>query len=129
MAAAPVYATRKFSGTTVAWSRPRENWSRTGVAKPVIRGLTASRVLVVADGVRQEGQGWGDEHGPEIGAADVDRIEVVRGPLSLLYGSDALGGVVQTDSDNLFTSATPLARTGRPSTLSDASLLPHPAGA
>src|SRR5690606_2770848 len=61
------------------------------------------------DGVRQEGQGWGDEHGPEIGAADVDRIEVVRGPLSLLYGSDALGGVVQTDTDNLFTAESPLA--------------------
>jgi len=77
---------------------------RTGpaVAKPVIRGLTAQRVLVVQDGVRQEGQQWGDEHGPEVGAADVDRIEVVRGPASLLYGSDALGGVVQTTHDALF---------------------------
>ena len=83
---------------------------RTGpaIAKPVIRGLTSQRVLVVADGVRQEGQGWGDEHGPEIGAADVDRIEVVRGPLSLLYGSDALGGVVQTTHDGLFTYDAPL---------------------
>jgi iron complex outermembrane receptor protein len=78
-----------------------------GVAKPVIRGLTAQRVLVVADGVRQEGQGWGDEHGPEIGAAEVDRIEVVRGPLSLLYGSDALGGVIQTDTENLFAAEQP----------------------
>ena len=73
-----------------------------GIAKPVIRGLTAQRVLVVQNGVRQEGQGWGDEHGPEIGSADVDRIEVVRGPSSLLYGSDALGGVVQTTSADLF---------------------------
>lgn len=80
---------------------------RTGaaVAKPVIRGLTAQRVLVVRDGVRQEGQGWGDEHGPEIGEADVDRIEVVRGPSSLLYGSDALGGVVQTLQRDLFADA------------------------
>ncbi|NNF58968.1 MAG: TonB-dependent receptor [Rhodothermaceae bacterium] len=77
---------------------------RTGpaIAKPVIRGLTSQRVLIVADGVRQEGQQWGDEHGPEIGGADVDRIEVVRGPLSLLYGSDALGGVIQTTHDGLF---------------------------
>ena len=77
---------------------------RTGpaVAKPVVRGLTAQRVLVVNDGVRQEGQGWGDEHGPEIGGADVDGIEVVRGPASLLYGSDALGGVVQTVQQSLF---------------------------
>lgn len=77
---------------------------RTGpaVAKPVIRGLTSQRVLVIADGVRQEGQGWGDEHGPEIGSANVDRIEVLRGPSSLLYGSDALGGVIHTMHDDLF---------------------------
>ncbi len=83
---------------------------RTGpsVAKPVIRGLMSQRVLVVRDGVRQEGQSWGDEHGPEIGEADVDRIEVVRGPSSLLFGSDALGGVVQTLQRDLFADARPL---------------------
>jgi iron complex outermembrane receptor protein len=65
-----------------------------GIYKPVIRGLTSQRVLVVADGTRQEGQQWGDEHAPEIDAFDIDRIEVLRGPSSVLYGSDALGGVV-----------------------------------
>ena len=79
-----------------------------GIEKPVIRGLTSQRVLVVNDGVRQEGQGWGDEHAPEVGAADVDRIEVVRGPLSLLYGSDALGGVVQTAPRDLFDEPAPV---------------------
>jgi iron complex outermembrane receptor protein len=65
-----------------------------GIAKPVIRGLTSQRVLVISDGTRQEGQGWGDEHAPEIDAFNVDRIEVLRGPGSILYGSDAIGGVV-----------------------------------
>ncbi len=88
---------------------------RTGpaIAKPVIRGLTSQRVLVVRDGVRQEGQGWGDEHAPEVGAADVDRIEVVRGPSSLLYGSDALGGVVQTLQRDLFADAQPVSGEAR----------------
>ncbi|SHL00660.1 TonB-dependent receptor [Rhodothermus profundi] len=67
----------------------------TGIAKPMIRGLTAQRVLVVQDGVRQEGQQWGEEHGVEVDAYAPERIEVVKGPASLLYGSDALGGVVQ----------------------------------
>jgi iron complex outermembrane receptor protein len=65
-----------------------------GIVKPVIRGLTSQRVLVVADGIRQEGQQWGDEHSPEVDPLDVERVEVVRGPSSVLYGSDALGGVI-----------------------------------
>ncbi|MEX1054960.1 MAG: TonB-dependent receptor [Rhodothermales bacterium] len=73
-----------------------------GIAKPMIRGLTSQRVLVIQNGVRQEGQQWGDEHGPELDAFDVDRIEVVKGPASLLYGSDALGGVIQASSEDLF---------------------------
>lgn len=79
-----------------------------GIAKPVIRGLTAQRVLVVQDGVRQEGQQWGDEHGIEIDAQAVERIEVVKGPASLLYGSDALGGVVQLATEGPFGYTKPL---------------------
>ncbi len=74
----------------------------TGIAKPMIRGLTAQRVLVVQDGVRQEGQQWGDEHGVEIDAHAAERIEVVKGPASLLYGSDALGGVIQLATEGPF---------------------------
>ncbi|HEY3013033.1 MAG TPA: TonB-dependent receptor [Gemmatimonadales bacterium] len=66
----------------------------TGIGKPVIRGLTSNRVLVVADGQRLETQQWGDEHGPNVDTEDAERIEVIRGPASVLYGSDALGGVV-----------------------------------
>jgi iron complex outermembrane receptor protein len=66
----------------------------TGIGKPVIRGLTSNRVLVVADGQRLETQQWGDEHGPNVEVEDAERIEVIRGPASVLYGSDALGGVI-----------------------------------
>jgi len=79
-----------------------------GVAKPMIRGLTSQRVLVIQNGVRQEGQQWGDEHGPELDAFDVDRIEVLKGPASLLYGSDALGGVIHASSEELFDQTGPL---------------------
>jgi iron complex outermembrane receptor protein len=64
------------------------------VSKPFIHGLGYNRVLTLFDGVRQEGQQWGDEHGVEIDENSVERIEVVKGPASLTYGSDALAGVV-----------------------------------
>lgn len=64
------------------------------ISKPIIRGLGYNRVLTLYDGMRQEGQQWGDEHGIEVDQYNVDRIEVVKGPSSLIYGSDALAGVV-----------------------------------
>jgi iron complex outermembrane receptor protein len=64
------------------------------IGKPVIRGLSSTRVLVLDNGQRIETQGWGDEHSPNIETADAERIEVIRGPASVLYGSDALGGVI-----------------------------------
>ena len=64
------------------------------VSKPVIRGLGFSRILTLYDGVRQEGQQWGEEHGIEVDQNSIDRIEVIKGPASLTYGSDALAGVV-----------------------------------
>lgn len=64
------------------------------VSKPVIRGLSYNRIVVINEGIRQEGQQWGDEHGIEIDQFAADRIEVLKGPGSLLYGSDALGGVI-----------------------------------
>ena len=70
-----------------------------GISKPVIRGLGYNRVVVVADGVRQEGQQWGDEHGVEIDANAVSSVEVLKGPASLLYGSDALAGVLKLNTD------------------------------
>lgn len=70
-----------------------------GIAKPVIRGLGYNRVVVVADGVRQEGQQWGDEHGVEVDANAVSSVEVLKGPASLMYGSDALAGVLKLNTD------------------------------
>ena len=64
------------------------------VSKPVIRGLGFNRVVVINDGIRQEGQQWGEEHGVEIDELSVTRAEILKGPASLIYGSDALGGVV-----------------------------------
>ena len=58
------------------------------ISKPVIRGLSYNRVVVVADGIRQEGQQWGDEHGVEIDGEGVWSAEVLKGPASLMYGSD-----------------------------------------
>ena len=64
------------------------------ISKPFIRGLGYNRVVVVNDGIRQEGQQWGDEHGVEIDEYNVNRVEVLKGPASLMYGSDALAGVI-----------------------------------
>lgn len=64
------------------------------ISKPYIRGLGGNRVVIINEGVRQEGQQWGDEHGAEIDEMSVARAEVVKGPASLMYGSDALAGVI-----------------------------------
>lgn len=64
------------------------------VSKPFIRGLGYNRILTLYDGVRQEGQQWGDEHGIEVDQYGVEKVEVIKGPASLSYGSDAVAGVV-----------------------------------
>jgi len=64
------------------------------VSKPYIHGLGYTRVLTLFDGSRQEGQQWGDEHGIEVDEYGIERVEVIKGPASLIYGSGALAGVV-----------------------------------
>jgi iron complex outermembrane receptor protein len=64
------------------------------ISKPSIRGLGYNRILTLYDGIRQEGQQWGDEHGVEVDQFGVDRVEVIKGPASLSFGSDAIAGVV-----------------------------------
>lgn len=68
----------------------------TGVAisKPVIRGLYGNRIQTVFSGLRFDNQQWQDEHGLGISDIGIDKIELIKGPASLLYGSEAIGGVV-----------------------------------
>ena len=65
-----------------------------GISKPVIRGLGYNRIVTVNDGIRQEGQQWGDEHGIEVDAQTVHSVEILKGPATLMYGSDAMAGVL-----------------------------------
>ena len=65
-----------------------------GISKPIIRGLGYNRIIVMNEGIRQEGQQWGDEHGIEIDPHNVNSVEILKGPASLMYGSDAMAGVL-----------------------------------
>ncbi|WP_034040199.1 TonB-dependent receptor [Wocania ichthyoenteri] len=65
-----------------------------GIGKPVIRGLSSNRVLVYTQGIRLENQQFGSEHGLGVNDAGIESVEIIKGPASLLYGSDALGGVL-----------------------------------
>jgi iron complex outermembrane receptor protein len=65
-----------------------------GIGRPVIRGLSGTRVVTYLNGLRIENQQWGDDHGMGVTDIGVGAVEVIKGPASLLYGSDALGGVM-----------------------------------
>lgn len=82
---------------------PGLNAIQTGpsISKPVIHGLHSNRVLIMNNGVRQEGQQWGSEHAPEIDPFVANHITVVKGAASVRYGSDAIGGVVLLNPDDL----------------------------
>lgn len=72
-----------------------------GQSKPAIRGLGFNRMAVTEDGIKHEGQQWGDDHGLEIDQFAVDRAEVIKGPGALLYGSDAIGGVLSLYTNHI----------------------------
>ena len=71
-----------------------QNTTGAGIGKPVIRGLSGNRIVTYAQGIRIENQQWGDEHGLGVGEVGIESVEVIKGPASLLYGADALGGVL-----------------------------------
>jgi iron complex outermembrane receptor protein len=86
-------ATSLIDGLTTI---PGVNQISTGasIGKPVIRGLSSNRVLTYTQGVRLENQQFGDEHGLGLSASGIESVEIIKGPAALLYGSDALGGVL-----------------------------------
>jgi iron complex outermembrane receptor protein len=77
-------------------TNPGVNVVSTGISigKPVIRGLSGNRVLTYAQGIRLENQQFGEEHGLGLNANGQESVEIIKGPASLLYGSDAMGGVL-----------------------------------
>ncbi len=66
-----------------------------GISKPMIRGMSFNRILVTDSGIKQEGQQWGADHGLELDPHLVGSVEVLKGPASLIYGPDAMGGVLK----------------------------------
>ncbi len=65
-----------------------------GVGKPVIRGLSMTNILMLNNGVKLENFQFSENHPFIIDEFGIDRIEIIKGPASLLYGSDAVGGVI-----------------------------------
>ncbi|WP_179348684.1 TonB-dependent receptor [Winogradskyella pacifica] len=72
-----------------------------GQSKPVIRGLGFNRVAVVQNGIKHEAQQWGNDHGLEIDQYGIETIQIVKGPASLVYGSDAIAGVVDIQPNKI----------------------------
>jgi iron complex outermembrane receptor protein len=71
-----------------------------GFSKPMIRGMGFNRIAVLENGIKQEGQQWGADHGLELDAFNIGAVNVLKGPSSLLYGSDATGGVINIITKN-----------------------------
>jgi iron complex outermembrane receptor protein len=110
----PLQTSSKLSGAELELTRgqslgealktiPGLNSIQTGpsISKPVIHGLHSNRVLIYNAGVRQEGQQWGSEHAPEIDPFIANQITVVKGAASVMYGSDAIGGVILVEPSPL----------------------------
>src|SRR5690606_32575698 len=68
---------------------------------PVIRGLSMNRIIVNEYNIKQEGQQWGLDHGLEIDQFNVDKVEIIKGPVSIIYGSDGIGGVINISAPPL----------------------------
>ena len=65
-----------------------------GINKPVIRGLFGNRIQIRVAGLRFDSQQWQDEHASGINDVGISKVEIVKGPASVIYGPDAVGGVI-----------------------------------
>ncbi|MBU3740705.1 MAG: TonB-dependent receptor [Candidatus Kapabacteria bacterium] len=88
---------RQVPGITVMQTGP-------SIAKPMLHGMTGTRLVTLNAGIAQEGQQWGAEHAPEIDPFTPDRIGVVRGPAAVLHGPNSMGGVISVEPRPLTTS-------------------------
>ncbi len=86
--------TGTFSGALAALPGINTMNVGVGIAKPMIRGMGFNRILVNNRGIKQEGQQWGADHGLEVDPFAIENVEIIKGPASLLFGSDGLGGVI-----------------------------------
>lgn len=71
------------------------------ISKPMIHGMQGYRVLILNNGIRQEGQQWGNEHAPEIDPFIAQKLSVIKGANSVRYGSDAMAGVILVEPKDL----------------------------
>ena len=67
------------------------------IVKPIIHGLYGNRILIINNGIRHEGQSWGNDHAPEIDLSQIDNITLVKGAAAIKYGPGAMGGVIILD--------------------------------
>ncbi|WP_340066794.1 TonB-dependent receptor [Ascidiimonas aurantiaca] len=87
-------STGTFSGALAALPGVNTMNVGVGIAKPMIRGMGFNRILVNDRGIKREGQQWGSDHGLEVDPFDVEQVDIIKGPATLLFGSDGLGGVI-----------------------------------
>ncbi len=85
-----------FNLTDLMARTPGVSMLTTGVAiaKPVIRGLYGNRVLMLISGMKFDNQQWQEEHGLGLSDVGISKVEIVKGPMSVLYGTEAIGGII-----------------------------------
>lgn len=71
------------------------------IVKPIIQGLSGSRILILNNGIRMQDMEWGAEHAPNIDINAANRVTVVKGAAALQYGGDAIGGIILLEPNRI----------------------------